>query len=91
MQAEGGIRGLVRSRGLGDVYRGQETLLSLIEKNGGEDPLLHVEGFNYDRATIALNKRTRPKLDEREPIAATIPHVGADSKTHLTQPTSKSA
>jgi hypothetical protein len=53
-----------------------ETLLALIEKNGDEDPLLHVEGFNYDRATITLKKRTLPKLAEREPIAATIQAVG---------------
>eukprot|EP00980_Cylindrotheca_fusiformis_P006543 scaffold1384_cov116-Cylindrotheca_fusiformis.AAC.21 len=49
-----------------------ETLLSLIEQNGGDDPLLHVVGFNYDRAIIALKKRPLKKLASKEPVAASI-------------------
>lgn len=49
-----------------------ETLLSLIEQSGGDDPLLHVEGFNYDSATIALKKRTLKRLAAKEPVAACI-------------------
>ena len=53
-----------------------ETLLSILEQSGGDDSLLHVEGFNYDLATIALKKRTLKKLAEKEPIAACIQEVG---------------
>jgi hypothetical protein len=53
-----------------------ETLLSLIEQHGGDDPLLHVEGTSYDRATIALKKRPLSKLAEKEPIAACIKEWG---------------
>ena len=53
-----------------------ETILSLIEQSGGEDPLLHVEGQNYDLATIALKKRTLEKLAEQERIAECIKACG---------------
>jgi hypothetical protein len=49
-----------------------ETFLSLIEQDGGDNPLLHVEGITFDRATIALKKRPLAKLAEKEPIAACI-------------------
>jgi hypothetical protein len=52
-----------------------ETLLSLIEQGGGDDPLLQVVGFNYDRAIIALKKRSLKKLAEKEPVAASIQAV----------------
>jgi hypothetical protein len=53
-----------------------ETLLSMMEQNGGNDPLLYVEGFNYDLATIALKKRSLKKLAEKEEVAACIQEVG---------------
>jgi hypothetical protein len=52
-----------------------ETFLSLIELEGGDNPLLHVEGYNYDSATIALKKRTLTKLAEREPVVASIHEI----------------
>ena len=39
-QAEDGIRGLVRSRGLGDVYKRQEQWNAWVRQNFGEDPNL---------------------------------------------------
>jgi ATP-dependent DNA helicase Q4 len=53
-----------------------ETLLSILEQDGGDNPLLHVEGFNYDSATVAMKKRTIDKLAEKEPVAACIKRVG---------------
>jgi hypothetical protein len=53
-----------------------DTLLSLIEQKGGADPLLNVEGFNYDRATIAMKKRTLEKLAANEDVAKSILAVG---------------
>lgn len=52
-----------------------ETFLSLIELEGGDYPLLQIEGYNYDSATIALKKRTLKKLSEKEPVAASIHQV----------------
>jgi hypothetical protein len=52
-----------------------ETLLSLIQQQGGNDPLLEVVGYNYDCAMIALKKRTLKKLADKEPIAASIQAV----------------
>lgn len=52
-----------------------ETLLSLIEQQGGDEPLFHVEGFNYDKATIALKKRALEKLAEQEQVASAILNV----------------
>ena len=52
-----------------------ETLLSILEQHGGDNPLLHVEGFNYDKATIALKKRSLEKLAEKEQLAACIQRV----------------
>lgn len=53
-----------------------ETLLSILEQGGGENALFSVEGFNYDKATIALKKRSLKKLGEREQVAACIHRVG---------------
>ena len=53
-----------------------ETLLSLIEQIGGKDPTLQVIGFNYDRAIIALKKRTLKRLAEKEPVVSSIQAVG---------------
>jgi ATP-dependent DNA helicase Q4 len=53
-----------------------ETLLSILEQHGGDNPLFHVEGFNYDRATIALKKRSLDKLAETAPVASSIQRVG---------------
>lgn len=52
-----------------------ETFLSLIERLGGDHPLLLVEGYNYDNATVALKKRTLQKLADKEPVAASIQEV----------------
>ena len=52
-----------------------ETFLSLIELEGGDCPILQIEGYNYDHATIALKKRTLKKLAEREPVAVSIHEV----------------
>ncbi len=52
-----------------------ETLLSILEQHGGDDPLFHFEGFNYDKATIALKNRTLEKLAEKEPVASCILRV----------------
>ncbi len=52
-----------------------ETFLSLIERIGGDNPLLQIEGYNYDSAAIAMKKRTLKKLAEREPIALSIEAV----------------
>jgi hypothetical protein len=53
-----------------------DTLLSLIEQKGGANPLLNVEGFNYDMATIAMKKRTLEKLSANEHVAKSILSVG---------------
>jgi Helicase conserved C-terminal domain len=53
-----------------------ETLISILEQDGGDHPLLHVEGFNYDSATVAMKKRTIEKLAEKEQVAASIKRVG---------------
>mmetsp|Transcript_21258 Transcript_21258/g.45110 ORF Transcript_21258/g.45110 Transcript_21258/m.45110 type:complete len:380 (-) Transcript_21258:34-1173(-) len=52
-----------------------ETFLSLIERIGGDYPILQIEGYNYDNATIALKKRILEKLAEREPVAVSIQAV----------------
>jgi ATP-dependent DNA helicase Q4 len=52
-----------------------ETFLSLIELEYEEEPVLIVEGFNYNSATIALKKRPLQKLAEREPVAKSILEV----------------
>lgn len=52
-----------------------ETFLSLIELEGGDKPLLQVQGYNYDSATIALKKKSLKKLAEREPVAVSIQDV----------------
>lgn len=50
-----------------------ETLLSIIEQRGGlVEPLIQMEGFNYDCATIVLKKTTLEKLAKKEPVAASI-------------------
>ncbi|CAJ1969352.1 unnamed protein product [Cylindrotheca closterium] len=80
----------VRSSVLGCDCKSEtiETLLSLIEQDGGSDPFIQVVGFNYDRAIIALKKRSLEKLAEREAVAASIhkvcqcfnPPIGEESK-----------
>jgi len=52
-----------------------ETFLSLIERIGGDYPILQIEGYNYDGATIALKRRTLQKLAEKEPVAIAIQAV----------------
>jgi hypothetical protein len=52
-----------------------ETFLSLIELEGGDNPLLQVQGYNYDSATIALKKKSLKKLAEKEPVAVSIQDV----------------
>eukprot|EP00536_Pseudo-nitzschia_multiseries_P005577 jgi/Psemu1/190921/e_gw1.107.107.1 len=52
-----------------------ETFLSLIERIGGENPLVQIEGYNYDNAVIALKKRTLKKLAETEPVAVSIQSI----------------
>lgn len=49
-----------------------ETFLSLIETMGGNSPLVHVEGINYDSATIAMKKRSLKRLAEKEEVASSI-------------------
>lgn len=62
-----------------------ETFLSLIERIGGDNPLLQIEGYNYDGATIALKKRTLAKLAEREPVAVSIQAVSQCVDAPLTE------
>jgi ATP-dependent DNA helicase Q4 len=65
-----------------------ETILSLIERSGGDSPLLRVEGLNYDKATIAMKKRSLKKLAEKEEVASCIhavcecldPPIGTSAK-----------
>lgn len=52
-----------------------ETFLSLIERIGGDNPLLQIDGYNYDSAAIAMKKRTLKKLAERETVAVSIEAV----------------
>ncbi|CAB9501409.1 syndrome ATP-dependent helicase homolog [Seminavis robusta] len=49
-----------------------ETILSLIERDGGESPILHVEGITFNTATIALKKRPLSSLAKTEDIARAI-------------------
>lgn len=49
-----------------------ETFLSLIESMGGSNPLIHVEGVNYDSATIALKKRSIISLARKEDVVNSI-------------------
>lgn len=60
-----------------------ETLLSLLEQSGGAESFLHVEGYNYDRAMVALKKRSLKSLAEREQIAGCIQKVGVCCETPL--------
>lgn len=62
-----------------------ETFLSLIERIGGNNPLLQIEGYNYDGATIALKKRTLTKLAEREAVAVSIQAVSQCVDAPLTE------
>lgn len=62
-----------------------ETFLSLIERIGEDNPLLQIEGYNYDGASIALKKRTLQKLAEREPIAVSIQAVSQCIDTPLSE------
>lgn len=52
-----------------------ETFLSLLETIGGDNPLIHVEGLNYDKAAIAMKKRSLKKLAEKEHVAHSILEV----------------
>jgi hypothetical protein len=49
-----------------------ETILSLIERDGGDNPILHVEGITFNSATIALKKRPLSALVDVESTARVI-------------------
>lgn len=51
-----------------------ETILCLLEQRDDKEPLLFIEGFSYDKATIASKRCRLEKLAEREPIARAILH-----------------
>ena len=63
-QAEDGIRDLVRSRGLGDVYKRQEL------------PLPHILNGSQSQVAIGANaQRARWQLVERPPLALSLIHI----------------
>mgnify|MGYP003380642979 CR=1 FL=1 len=75
-QAEDGIRDLVRSRGLGDVYKRQRE--DIIEASGKT-------GIGIDKIFDAvINRIPSPKGNVNEPLQGLI----SVSYTHLTLPTS---
>lgn len=49
-----------------------ETVLSLIETLGGRSPIINVEGLNYDKAAIAMKRRSLKKMAEKEDVAKSI-------------------
>ena len=51
-----------------------ETIISLLEERGDEEPLLFVEGISYDSATIAPKRCKLEQLAEKEPVAKAILH-----------------
>ena len=90
-QAEDGIRDLVRSRGLGDVYKrqSQEFMAAIGE------PVLELERWQLRNSTALhalsshiLAEVTRTSGTTPPEKRAVIAHLGAVSYTHLTLPTS---
>jgi len=49
-----------------------ETVLSLLELRENAEPLIHVQGTSYDRATIAPRRRRLDDLATKEPLARAI-------------------
>lgn len=51
-----------------------ETIVSLLEEKGDEEPLLFVEGISYDSATVAPKRCKLDQLAAKEPVAKAILH-----------------
>ena len=73
-QAEDGIRDLVRSRGLGDVYKRQDPARVQVRRSGPEPAHLDL---------LPEQRLERPALEHREAVGTHAPV----SYTHLTLPT----
>ena len=85
-QAEDGIRDLVRSRGLGDVYKRQAHDPSRGAGQGPQGPLRHAQPSAAGAATRLVEAGSRPGQDPPRWLA--LPGPGSVSYTHLTLPTS---
>ena len=68
-QAEDGIRYLVRSRGLGDVYKRQVRRMILDSLHYWVEEM-HVDGFRFDLATVM--GRRPDGFDPEAPLLAAI-------------------
>ena len=78
-QAEDGIRDLVRSRGLGDVYKRQEVLALVAADRSLGEPLPGGEDYLKAEIVYAASHEGALHLDDI---------LGPVSYTHLTLPTS---
>ena len=87
-QAEDGIRDLVRSRGLGDVYKRQEKVITVQVTENGKTLLDKVR--NLLEALQDNQGEESVSIDGKKfvPIEALKNHPKAVSYTHLTLPTS---
>ena len=56
-QAEDGIRDLVRSRGLGDVYKRQGELMDAIIRKWGNSPALRLPAAVMREASFAMEQK----------------------------------
>ena len=83
VQAEDGIRDLVRSRGLGDVYKRQRMAQENL-------PGFMTDTFGPQPATERMFQIMYPHLRQSSLLPRSAPSLGIDavSYTHLTLPTS---
>ena len=93
-QAEDGIRDLVRSRGLGDVYKRQDDdilddLAQTVLASGGEVVVASKDELPKGRIILAILKHQGTDLEKSEELNEfeTL-QERAVSYTHLTLPTS---
>lgn len=71
-----GLPLLTMARGCDCKIETIETLLSLLELNYQEQPMISVDGICYDRVTIAPKRRSLDDLAKREPLARAIMTCG---------------
>ena len=87
-QAEDGMRDLVRSRGLGDVYKRQGELRPLRLQEAGGRASLDLQGMNQiaggdrDAQPVSYTQLTLPTSDL---VEISVVAVSLKKKTHRTQ------
>ena len=88
-QAEGGIRDLVRSRGLGDVYKSQVKRSKPLNEAAGAAATATFPQLPKSLAILATIATTQDGLDPAAVATDTLTRAaGPVSYTHLTLPTS---